>query len=91
MIMRFSGKPLYVVDDQALHLPFVLSAVCEEALQFGPIRGLGRFTLLDELGGDVEPLPRAVLTAGLQLGRQAEVLRLLFRADPALQNGSNHV
>ena len=54
------------------------------------VRGLRALALFLESRQDVEPFAAAVLLAGPELGRQAQVLRLLLGADANVDDGAGH-
>ena len=62
-------------------LPLLRPAVREQSLQLGAVRSLRALAFFLESLEDLEAFAAAVLLAGSELGRQTEILRLLFGAD----------
>jgi hypothetical protein len=60
----------------------VQAAEREQLLQLTAVRRLRALAFLVETFEDLVALATAVLLAGAKLGRQAEILGLLLRADP---------
>ena len=81
MIVLLSCEPREVVHDNEVNLALVRAAVLQEVLQLAAVGRFGALALLLEAAEDLEAVTSAVLFAGAKLRRQAEVFRLLFRAD----------
>lgn len=79
-----------IEDDDEVDLALVRAAEGQKSLQLGAVRGLGALALFLESLEDLEPFAVAVLFAGPELGRQAEVLGLLLGADADVDDGADH-
>src|SRR5437660_11308242 len=73
-----------------MDLTLVGPAEVQQLLQFGAVRGLRALAFLPEPLDDFVSLAPAVLLAGAQLRRQAQVLSLLLRAHANVDDGANH-
>ena len=67
---------------------FVQTTVFEEVLELRPVDALRRFSGVREYDGDLVAFAFAIVLARTQSGQQAEILRLLFRADSAVDYGT---
>ena len=81
VVVLFPREARQVEDDDKLNLAFVRAAELQQLLQLSAIGRLRALAFLAETREDVEPLALAVLLAGLELGRQTQVLGLLLGAD----------
>src|SRR5204862_1860450 len=77
--------------DDELDPALVRAAELQELLQLGAVSGLRALTLLSESREHAEALALAVLLAGLQLGRQTQVLGLLLGADAHVDHCADHL
>jgi hypothetical protein len=91
MVVLVARKARQVENDHELHVPLVQPAEGEQILKLAAVGRLGAFAFLVEPFEDVVALPPAVLLASAQLGRQAQVLRLLLRADANVDHRADHV
>jgi hypothetical protein len=73
-----------------MHAALVQPAEREHLLKLAAIRGLGAFAFLVEAFDDLVSLATAVLLASTKLGRQAEILGLLLRADANVDHRAYH-
>jgi hypothetical protein len=87
LVPRETGQ---VEDYEEVHLAFVVAAVCEHSLELAAIRSLRAFAFFLEALEDLETFSSAVLLADSELGRQAEIFRLLFGTDADVDNRANH-
>ena len=79
-----------VEHDHEMHAALVQPAVRQQVLELAAIRGLGALAFLVEAFEDLVALAAAVLLAGPKLGRQAEILGLLLRADANVDHRADH-
>ncbi|HEY2434318.1 MAG TPA: hypothetical protein VGI12_16705 [Vicinamibacterales bacterium] len=91
MVVLVSRKARQVEDDNELDIPLVRAAELQQLLQLGAVGGLRALPFLAESREHVEALALAVLLAGLQLGRQTQVLGLLLGADAHVDHRADHV
>ena len=73
-----------------MHAALVQPAVREQVLKLAAISGLGALAFLVEAFEDLVALAAAVLLAGAELGRQAEILGLLLRAHANVNHRADH-
>ena len=91
MIVLFASESRQVEDHDERHSAFVRPAEVEELLEFGAIRGLRALAFLAESCENFEPLTLAVFLARLQLRGQTQILGLLFRADPDVDDRADQL
>ena len=71
-------------------LPLCVRQNVQHPAQLGAVRGLRALALFLEAREDLEPFAAAVLLAGTELGRQAQVLGLFLGADADVDDGAGH-
>ena len=79
-----------VVDDNEVDLALVGTTVLEKILELATIGRLRALAFFVKALLDFISLPSAILLTGAELGRQAEVLSLLFRADANVDHRADH-
>jgi hypothetical protein len=79
-----------VEHDHEMHAALVQPAIRQQVLELASIRGLSALAFLVEAFKDLVALAGAVLFARAELGRQAEILGRLLRADANLDHGADH-
>ncbi len=67
-----------------------MSGIFQKLLELTAVRGLGALAFLEEAFEDLVALAAAVLLAGAELGRQAEILGLFLRADANVNHRADH-
>jgi hypothetical protein len=91
MVVLLPREAREVVHDDKVNLALVCAAVLQQRLELTAVRGLGALAFFVEAFEDLVALPTAVLLAGTELRRQAEVLGLLLRADANLNHRADHL
>jgi hypothetical protein len=81
MVVLLAGESRQVEDDDELDAAFARPAEVQELLKFGAVSRLRALAFLSKSRDNSEALTLAVFLARLELGREAEILGLLFRAD----------
>src|SRR5262249_5172365 len=76
--------------DDKVDAALVQPAEREQVLELAAIRGLGALAFLVKAFEDLVALAAAVLFARAKLGRQAEILGLLLRADANVDHRAHH-
>ena len=90
VVVLLAREPREVVHDHEVDLALMRAAVLQQCLELTAVRGLGALAFLVEAFEDLVALATAVLLAGAELGRQAEVLGLLLRADANVDHRADH-
>ncbi len=78
VVVLVPREPRQVEDDDEVNHALVRAAIREEALQLRAICRLRALALFLETFEDLKAFAAAVFLAGPELGRQAEILRLLL-------------
>src|SRR5688500_19011575 len=86
MVEGISGKSRDVVDHYNLNTWFLDATVFKQGLELRPVSRFRGLPLLHELACDLVAFARAILAASFELRRQAQILRLLFRRDSAVED-----
>jgi len=81
VVVLVAREARQVEHDHEVHAALVQPAEREEILKLAAVGGLGAFAFLVEAFENLVALAPAVFLAGAKLGRQAEILGLLLRAD----------
>ena len=84
-------EPVEGIDHHDLDLTAHLTAVREKLLQLRTLCGLGRLAAFYEDPVDFPALVSAEVDAGLLLGRQAQVLGLFLRRNPAVHDSAHQL
>ena len=90
MVVLVPREARQVEHDHEMHAALVQPAEREQVLKLAAIRGLGALAFLVEPFEDLVALAAAVLLARAKLGRQAEILGLLLRADANVDHRADH-
>ena len=90
VVVLVAREARQVEHDHEMHAALVQPAEREQVLKLAAIRGLGALAFLVEAFEDFVALAAAVLLAGAKLGRQAEILGLLLRADANVDHRADH-
>ena len=90
MVVLVAREARQVEHDHEMDAALVQPAVREQVLELAAVRGLRALAFLVEAFEDLVALAAAVFLAGAKLGRQAEILGLLLRADANVDHRADH-
>ena len=90
MVVLVAREARQVEHDHEMDAALVQAAEREQLLKLAAVRRLRALAFLVEAFEDLVALTAAVLLAGTELGRQAEVLGLLLRADANVDHRADH-
>ena len=90
MVVFVAREARQVKHDHEMDAALVQPTERQQVLKLAAVGRLGTFAFLVEPFEDFVALAAAVLLAGAKLGRQAEVLGLLLRADAYVDHRADH-
>jgi hypothetical protein len=91
MVVFFTRETAQRVHNDSVNPPSVLAAVRKKLFEFRSISRLRRLAPLNKNSVHIVAVAMAVFDTSLLLGGQAQVVDLVFGADPAIDDSSHCV